>query len=101
TDTGALRIGWSGPSTHTAESLLAVPHDNEDRGAVQEGVEVLRTLLEGGPRPAKTVKSEARRTGVSDVTLRRAKSLLGVRSVRTRLVLVSTFVLWPRAAKPS
>jgi hypothetical protein len=30
---GALRIAWTGPNTHTADSLLAVPRDDEERDA--------------------------------------------------------------------
>ena len=79
---GALRIGWTGASSHTAKTLLAAPADGEDRGAVQDAVEVLRTILANDPDPVlvKDVKREARRAGVSDITLRRAKTILGVRS---------------------
>jgi hypothetical protein len=80
TSTGALRIGWTGPSAHTAETLLAAPRDDEDRGAVQEAVDVLRTILAGGPQAANEVQKEARRAGVSEITLRRAKAILGVQS---------------------
>jgi hypothetical protein len=79
---GALRIGWIGPSPHTAESLLAAPRDDEDRDAVAEALDVLRTILDGGSRPANDVKREARKAGVSERTLARAKTLLGVRAIR-------------------
>src|SRR5438105_1584032 len=79
-DNGALRVGWMGDSPHTAESLLAAPRDDEERGAVQEAVDVLRSILEAGPTPAKDAKHEARRAGVSDISLKRAKSILGVKS---------------------
>jgi AAA domain len=81
-DNGALRVGWMGESSHTAEGLLATAHDGEDRGALAEAVDVLRTILAGGPVAAKDVQKDARRAGISDVTLRRAKSILGVRSCR-------------------
>lgn len=77
---GAIRIGWSGTSLHTAETLLAVPRDEEERGATAEAVEVLRTILAVGMLPAKTVKTEARKAGVSEPALKRAKAILGVRS---------------------
>jgi hypothetical protein len=77
---GALRVGWIGPSAHTAESLLAAPHDDEDRGAVQEAVEVLRSILEAGPVPSEDAKREARKAGVAEKTLHRAKDFLGVKS---------------------
>jgi hypothetical protein len=81
-ENGALRVGWIGPSTHTAESLLATPRENEDPSAVQEAVEVLRIILASGPVPAKEVWQEARKAGVTEPTLRRAKTLLGVRSAK-------------------
>jgi hypothetical protein len=79
-DNGALRIGWMGDSPHTAESLLAASRDDEDRDAVQEAVEVLRAILENGPVPSEEAKKDARKAGVADRTLIRAKSILGVKS---------------------
>lgn len=77
---GALRVGWIGESTHTAESLLAAPRDDEDRDAVQEAADVLKTILCNGDLPAADVKREARKAGVSERTLARAKVLLGIRA---------------------
>ena len=77
---GRLRVGWMGDSVHTAESLLAVPMDDEDRDATQEAVNVLRAILETGPVPSDDAKKEARRAGVADRTLARAKVILGVKS---------------------
>jgi hypothetical protein len=81
-DNGGLRVGWIGESAHTAETLLTAPIDGEDRGAVAQAVEVLRSILADGPRPVKEVQREARKAGVSEVTLRRAKALLSIRSDR-------------------
>jgi hypothetical protein len=77
---GALRVGWIGDSTHTAETLLAAPRDDEDRDAVQEAEEVLRGILESGPIPAEEVKKEARKAGIAERTLLRAKAGLRVKS---------------------
>jgi hypothetical protein len=77
-DNGAIRVGWVGESAHTAASLLAVPQSDEDKGAVQDAVEVLRSIISSGQRPADEVKREARNAGVSERTLYRAKSVLGV-----------------------
>jgi hypothetical protein len=79
-DNGALRIGWIGESTHTSETLLAAPKDDEDRDAVEEAVEVLRSILEDGPVEAEAVKKQARKAGVSERTLYRAKATLKARS---------------------
>jgi hypothetical protein len=77
---GALRVGWIGVSPHTAESLLAAPRDDEERGAVLEALEVLRTILSAGRVLAQDVKAQARKAGVAETTLKRAKAILGVRS---------------------
>jgi hypothetical protein len=82
-DSGALRVGWIGPCAHTADSLLAAPRDEEERGAVQEAVEVLRAVLANGSRPANEVECEARKAGISKRTLDRAKAALGVKAKLT------------------
>jgi hypothetical protein len=79
-ENGALRVGWIGESPHTANSLLAAPKDDEDRNAVADAVEVLRTILSAGSRTAKEATAEARKARVSARTLARAKAKLGVRS---------------------
>jgi hypothetical protein len=79
-DNGALRVGWIGESSHTAESLLAAPKDDEERDAVKEAVDVLRTLLCNGSRWAEDVKREARKAGVALRTLQRAKAALHVQA---------------------
>ncbi len=78
---GVLRIGWTGPSAHTAESLLALPRDDEERDAVAEAVDVLRSILIGR-RKASDAKREGRAAGVSERSLLRAKKILGVRTER-------------------
>lgn len=76
----ALRIGWIGASAHTAESLLAVPRDDDEHDAVAEAVEVLQQILSAGPVSAKDAVAEARKAGVSERTLNRAKAVLKVKS---------------------
>jgi hypothetical protein len=78
-DNGALRVGWGGIAPHTAESLLAAPRNEEERNAVQEAEEVLRSILGSGPMAAEEVRKLARKAGVSDRTLDRAKASLHVR----------------------
>jgi hypothetical protein len=81
---GALRIGWTGPSSHTAETLLAAPRNDEERGELENAKDVLRQILSAGPMPSADVETEARRAGVSVATLRRAKDALNVVSRRPR-----------------
>jgi hypothetical protein len=78
--TGGLRVGWIGESSHTAEVLLAARPDEEDRGALQEAVEVLQAILANGARLVNDVKREAKAAGVSERSLFRAKAVMGVKS---------------------
>ena len=77
---GAAEIAWEGGSTLTAAQLLAVRavESDEDRGALGEAEDVLREILAHGPVSAKEGRSQAREAGISDRTLNRAKSALGV-----------------------
>jgi hypothetical protein len=50
----------------------------EDRSAIEEAVEWLRSFLSEGPIKASEAKKQAGRDGVSEVTLKRAKKRLGV-----------------------
>jgi hypothetical protein len=77
---GAVRVEWKGLTTHTAAALLAVPTDPEDRSALEEATEFLREVLADGSAWSKQVKKEAREAGISEITLKRAKAALGVRS---------------------
>ena len=75
---GAVRVKWLGASKHSASSLLAESDNEQDRAAVDEAKDFLRDALAGGPQPAKDVQRGAREAGISDATLRRAKSALHV-----------------------
>ena len=74
---------WTGESDITAGRILSTVPDEEERGAQDEAVEFLRALLADGPRAANEVKAEARRAGISEPTLRRAKDRLGVRAQKS------------------
>ncbi|MGH7372288.1 MAG: hypothetical protein ACREJK_10655 [Candidatus Methylomirabilales bacterium] len=63
----------------SARDLLAAQGGGEDSGgALGEAEEFLREVLDGGPVPAKQVIQEAKEAGISEKTLRRAASRLGV-----------------------
>jgi hypothetical protein len=76
------RLLCLGESEARADELLAAVTTGEERTERDEATEFLRAELEGGPRPAKEVKSAARDAGISDATLRRAKTQLRVVSER-------------------
>ena len=78
TDDGVPHIEWLGGCSHTAESLLAVPVSGEDRSAKQEAVEFLSEELQDGPLEVEKLIQKARRLGISEKTLRRAKMDAGI-----------------------
>lgn len=74
---------WTGRSTLTAGRILAVPSDEEERGAFTEAKDFLLRALSQGARDSKDLKEEARQAGISERTLRRAKEELGVKAEKT------------------
>jgi hypothetical protein len=95
------RISWDdAPVTINANGLLAAAMgSDEDRTALDEAVDWLRDLLALGPKPAADVLKEARRDGVAEITVRRAKSRLGVH-VRREGFGPGSHVVWFLADRP-
>jgi hypothetical protein len=73
------RLELIGESPHNGRSLLAVASDGE-RLAGDEAKDFLRAELAGGPRMAGDLLKEARKVGISERTLQRARSDLGIKS---------------------
>jgi len=65
------------------EALAAISGGVEEHGALAEAQNFLIDLLTAGPLPRKELEKAADGAGVSDKTLRRAKSALGVIAERT------------------
>jgi hypothetical protein len=68
------RFWWTGPSAVSAEDLLRASPMDEERSATEEAIDFLRDILADGEKPAKDVIREAKRAGISEITLRRAKA---------------------------
>ena len=79
---GAARIEYAGTTEAKADTLLHIPSDAEERSALGDAIQFLRGELEAGPVAANTVKERCKEQSISDGTLRRAKSALGVASVK-------------------
>jgi hypothetical protein len=79
---GSIRVGWIGPSEHTADALLSAPRGEEERGKVEEAVDWLRQFLTGGRQLKADVRTAAIRLGITDITLRRARERLGIKIER-------------------
>lgn len=73
-------ISWRGQSTHSAQSLLAQPASAEESNTLVDARNFLADFLQDGPRDAQLVMQQARRAGVSERTLYRAKAALGIAS---------------------
>jgi hypothetical protein len=69
---------WTGESDLTAGRILAPASDDEERSTIADAVDYLRIALATGARDSKAIKDEARQGGISEATLRRAKSRLKV-----------------------
>lgn len=73
---------WCGLSDVTAEALLAPPKTEEEKSALDEAADFLQEALAEGPRPADDVVKEARKAGISEITLKRAKKQLGIQALK-------------------
>jgi hypothetical protein len=73
------RLELIGESPHNGRSLLAVSSDGE-RHAIDDARDFLRTELADGSRMAGDLLKEARKVGISERTLQRARAELDVRS---------------------
>lgn len=71
---------WCGTSNLTAEALLATPKTDEERSALEEATDFLLAVLADGPRQAKEIFAEAKRLGIAEKTLNRAKAKLGIQA---------------------
>jgi hypothetical protein len=77
------RLELIGESPHNGRALLATAND-EERSALDEAQEFLEAELDDGARhPAGDVLKAARRIGISEPTLRRARRRLGVETEKT------------------
>jgi hypothetical protein len=72
-------VRWAGESTYTADSLMESGGADE-RGDRSEAKEFLRAELSQGRRRRADLVAAARRLGITDRTLRRAKRDLEIRS---------------------
>lgn len=84
TANGAARVEWHGVSSLDATELMRAPLEEEEKSALEEALEFLKEELElsEGPMAAKHVKLNAKKEGVSERTLNRAKARLKVRSTK-------------------
>lgn len=73
---------WTGESDLTAGRILSVVSNDDERSALTEAVDFLRAALSAGEREVDDVKAEARRAGIAEATLRRARERLSIKASR-------------------
>ncbi len=71
---------WTGVSELTAAEILKPEQATEEKSALEEAEAFLLDLLAAGPVDSKTVFKEARRLGIAERTLKRAKAKAGIKS---------------------
>jgi hypothetical protein len=76
------RVKWLGDSPHSAQTLVAVPSNSEERGELDDATDFLRAALADGPRTVREVGADARAAGISQRTLERARRALKVNAER-------------------
>lgn len=96
TDDGPTDIGtvqWLGDTTVDARDLLAGQDDDDsgERTAAEHWLEDYLTA--NGPTPSKVAKAEARKEGISEATLKRAKKKLGIQDHSSGFPRTSTWYL--------
>jgi hypothetical protein len=95
--TEAIAVEWLGATQHSAEELLALPLDRDERSARDEAQAFLADQLRTGPRLVKYLRQAARAAGITDRTLDRARHELGVIARRDGFGPGSAYVWAPPA----
>jgi putative DNA primase/helicase len=80
----APRVEWCDPIEGCARDILAeAERPEEELGPRDDAADFLKAILAGGPVAAEAILAAARKEGIAEKTLKRAKTDLGVTSVRT------------------
>jgi hypothetical protein len=97
---GWPHVVWSGTSVHSADDLIAARgEEGEDKTALDDACEYLRTCLAGGPVLQQEVRRLARAAGIAEKTLRRAKTKERVESRKDGFAAAPWF--WSLPAAPT
>lgn len=74
--TGGIFL-WAGTSGLSADAILAAPLADDERSAVEEAAEFIQSFLESGPRVYDEITRAAKKSGISEASLKRGKKLAG------------------------
>jgi hypothetical protein len=80
----APKLYWTGASDLTAETMLSAlrSETSEEKSEKQDAMDFLREALKVGQKTSVVIFSEAKKIGISEATLKRAKAALGIKSVK-------------------
>ncbi len=80
----APKLFWTGVSDLTAENMLSAlrSETSEEKSEKQDAIAFLRDFLKKEEKTAAEVFSVAKKNGISETTLKRAKAALGIKSVK-------------------
>lgn len=67
-------VTWCGQSNHRADDLLSGIPSEEQRSAREDAKEFLREALAAGPQLSGAIREQAKASGISSATLRRAEN---------------------------
>jgi hypothetical protein len=80
---GVIRMGgyfhWTGECEVSDTDLVEPEPRRDEASAGKEAEEFLLDALKDGPRMAKEVQSDSRQAGIAEITLRRARTKIGVK----------------------
>jgi hypothetical protein len=84
---GAAAVAWQGECAWTADEVVAPVTDQkvEKMSRVEDCAQYIRGLLRPGTMPANDLSALCELAGFADITVQRARKVLGVRAVRTSL----------------
>lgn len=78
------KIIWEQQVQGSAQELLTDITDqifSEDRSALSEAINFLKILLSEGPLSKKEIDEQSKDAGIKNITLRRAKAILGIETI--------------------
>lgn len=78
-------VEWQNVIDGSARELLAEPAAEEEGGAIGEARAFLEDFLTHGPKPVSEILTAAKRAGVSERTLKRAKAVIGAKASKPGL----------------
>lgn len=78
------KVIWEQQVQGSAQELLTDVNDQiyyEDRSALSEAINFLKILLSDGPLSKKEIDEQSKEAGIKNITLRRAKTILGIETI--------------------